>query len=89
MTYDDLLTKYIYCPQIFDLTVPTYLQLGCKVLMLLSNTPILFKFGDKNMFNPIYLQPFTDLYNLKFVSGELRYRDMSIKEYTISRSVYL
>lgn len=84
---EKLLKLNIYCPKVFDQTVLAYLNLGFEVLMLLNDHPSLFKWGQKQEFNPIYLSCVTDMQHISIVNKQVRYKGLDVFKYTLKREV--
>ena len=85
---EKLLKLNIYCPTTFDQTVLAYLNLGFKVLMLLNDQPILFEWGQRQKFNPIYLSCITDMRHISIVNKQVRYKGLDVLEYTLKRELW-
>lgn len=86
--FEKLLKLQIYCPKQFDQTVLAYLNLGFEVLMLYNDHPILFKWGQKQEFNPIYLSCVTDMRHISIVNKQVRYKGLDILTYTLKRELW-
>lgn len=85
---EKLLKLNIYCPKEFDQTVLAYLNLGFKVLMLLNEHPILFSWGTRQEFNPIYLSCIMNCQNISIAHNKVRYKGLDISEYILKREVW-
>lgn len=85
---EKLLKLNIYCPNEFDQIVLAYLNLGFEVLMLLNDHPILFKWGQKQEFNPIYLSCITDMRHISIVNKQVRYKGLNVLKYNLKREVW-
>ena len=86
--FEKLLKIQVYCPKQFDQTILAYLNLGFKVLMLLNDHPILFEWGQKQKFNPIYLSCITDARHISIVHNDVRYKGLGVLEYTLKRELW-